>query len=249
MAVPLLKLAAAIIMAAALAGCEHRRSVAGGGEPAPLTWRLDRLDRMAGLPLKVDGDPRLIPTPAGRAIAFDGVDDGLFAPIHPLAHAESFTIEAIFRPDGGAFEQRWLHLAEADTAAPPGYDPPVQPNGPRFLFEIRVVGGGWYLDAFAAGPGYRQALMAPDKLHPVGRWYHVAQSFDGRTYRSYVNGVVQAEAPVAFVPQGPGYTSIGTRINRRSHFKGAIYAFRFTRRALTPEQFMALPPGLGQVPG
>lgn len=175
---------------------------------------------------------------------FDGVDDALFIERHPLAGATTFTIEAIFRPDGGAFEQRWLHLAEADPAAPAGTYPPVKPNGPRFLFEIRVVPAGWYLDAFTAGPGYSQALMDPAKLHPIGRWYHVAQTYDGRTYRSYVNAVLQTEAPLSFAPQGMGYASIGTRINRRSYFNGAVHMVRFTRRALGPSQFMKIPAGL-----
>ena len=207
-------------------------------------WRFDRIDRIAGLATRVEGQPLVIRTAAGPAIAFDGVDDALFVAAHPLARARTFTFEAIFRPDGGAFEQRWFHLAEADPAAAAGTYPPVQPSGPRFLFEIRVVPGGWYLDAFTAGPGYSKALMAPEKLHPLGRWHHVAQTFDGTTYRSYVDGQLQAEAPLAFVPQGPGYASIGTRINRRNYFKGAVYAARFTHQALTPGDFMKLPRGL-----
>jgi hypothetical protein len=44
-------------------------------------------------------------TPLGRAVAFDGVDDALFVPAHPLAGAATFTFEALFRPDGGDVEQ------------------------------------------------------------------------------------------------------------------------------------------------
>ena len=80
--------------------------------------------------------------------------------------------------------------------------------------------------------------MFKDKLHPVGQWYHVAQTYDGKMFRSYVNGVLQGEAEIAFTPQGEGATSLGTRINRRNYFKGAIRQARFTPRALTPEQFL-----------
>ena len=103
-----------------------------------------------------------------------------------------------------------------------------QDANPRFLFELRVVENSWYLDAFVNGPGYNRALMFKDKLHPVGQWYHVAQTYDGKMFRSYVNGVLQAEAEIAFKPQGEGAASVGTRINRRNYFKGAFRQARFT---------------------
>jgi len=211
-------------------------------------WRFDNLDRIGGYAVHVEGQPQRIQTPAGAALAFDGVDDALFVPAHPLNGAAAFTFEAVFRPDGGQFEQRWFHLAQADPAARADVYPPVQPSGPRFLFEIRVVDGNWYLDAFTAGPGYSKTLAAPDKRYPVGHWYHVAQTYDGHTYRSYVDGKLQSEATLAFVPQGPGYASIGTRINRRNYFHGAIYAARFTPRALAPKDFMRIPRALERLP-
>jgi hypothetical protein len=109
------------------------------------------------------------------------------------------------------------------------------------LFEIRVVKDRWYLDAFTTGPGYNKALIMPAKTFPVGFWYHVAQVYDGRTYRSYVNGKLQAEADISFQPQGPGYASLGARINGRDYFNGTVLSVRFTRSALTPGQFMPRP--------
>ena len=112
----------------------------------------------------------------------------------------------------------------------------------RVLFELRVINGDqWYLDAFVHGPGYNQALMFPEQQYPLGRWYHVAQTFDGKTFRSYVNGTLQGEADVAFTPQGDGATSVGTRINRLNYFHGAVRRARFTAWALSPDQFMRRP--------
>ena len=200
---------------------------------AQTVWTFDRLDRIGGLAPHIEGQPQIVATPLGKAVAFDGVDDALFLDAHPLAGAKTFTIEAVFRPDGGAFEQRWLHLAEtgADGA----------PTDTRLMFEIRVVGSAWYLDAFAHGPGYKQTLVFPQTRYPIGLWYHVAQTFDGKTYRAYVDGILQGEAEIAFVPQGKGRTSAGTRINRRNYFHGAIRQARFTPRALKPAQFLKLP--------
>jgi hypothetical protein len=108
------------------------------------------------------------------------------------------------------------------------------------LFEIRVVGERWYLDAFMTGAGYRQAMMAPDKTYPVGAWHHVAQTYDGRTYRSFINGDLQMAVDMPFVPQRPGQASIGMRLNRVAFFQGAVREVRFATEALQPTHFSLL---------
>jgi hypothetical protein len=52
---------------------------------------------------------------------------------------------------------------------------------------------------------------------------------------------MQGEGELHMTPQGPGHSSIGTRINRRDFFKGAIFEARFTPRALEPEDFLKMP--------
>ena len=202
-----------------------------------IIWTFDRLSDIGGHPTSIEGAPTLIDTAAGKAVLFDGANDVMFVSNHPLANAATFTIEAVFRLDGGAFEQRWLHLAEAD---------PVHGDAqsPRTLFEVRVVETGWYLDAFTTGPGYNKALVVPEQTFPVGRWYAVQQTFDGKIYRAYVNGALQAEADLDYKPQGAGRTAIGMRINKVTPFKGAVLNARFTPRALQSNEFAPLPAGL-----
>lgn len=159
------------------------------------------------------------------------MDDALFVNVHPLAGAAAFTWEAVFRPDGGAVEQRWFHLAEQDPKS--GAD-----TGTRMLFEIRVMDGQWYLDSFVNSGKSSKALMDPARLHPLGTWHHVAAVYDGRRFRSYVNGVQELEAEVHFEPQGPGHSSAGVRINKVNYFKGAIRTARFTKKALPPSEFL-----------
>lgn len=202
-----------------------------------IVWAFDNLEEIGGHKVSVEGAPKLIDTAAGKALHFDGEKDVVYVAHHPLAGASAFTIEAVFRPDGGAFEQRWLHLAEADAVN-------GDAQSPRTLFEIRVVETGWYLDAFTTGPGYNKALVVPEKIYPLGRWYSVQQSFDGKIYRAYVDGVLQDEAEIAYVPQGAGRTAIGMRVNQVTPFHGAVLCARFTQRALTPAEFAALPEGL-----
>ncbi len=225
--------------AAGLAATGACASLRGAGRADQVVWRFGDPDRIRA-PLTLEGAPERVAGPAssgGGALRFDGVDDALFIGRHPLAGASTFAFEAVFRPDGGAFEQRWLHL-QSDEDVGPGQTP----VGTRFLFEIRVYGDEWALDAFVKGPTYNQALLFPDRRHPVGRWHHVAQTYDGATYRSFVNGELQGEAAIAFTPQGPGRASVGTRLNRVDYFNGAIAEARFTRRFLRPDQFTGVRP-------
>ena len=90
------------------------------------------------------------------------------------------------------------------------------------------------------GPGYNKAIMVREKLHPIGQWYHVSDVYDGKMFRSYVNGELQGEAELAYKPQGPGAASVGVRINKVNYFHGAIAKARFTNKALTPAEFMKL---------
>lgn len=200
------------------------------GQSGSEVWTFDRLDRIGGHPTTVLGNPRVVDTPVGKAIEFDGVDDALFVDVHPLAGATVFTWEAIFRPDGGNRAQRWFHLQESGSDN-------------RMLFEVRVVGDRWFLDSYNFSTTGEATLMNKGSLHPVGQWYHVAAVYDGKVFSNYVNGVRDGAKEVALAPQGPGRTSMGVRINLVDYFKGAIHASRFSRRALSPAEFMRPPAG------
>lgn len=194
-------------------------------------WAFDRLDNIGGHETTLLGEPRLIDSPVGRAVEFDGVDDALVIDDHPLEGARTFTLEAIFRPDGGQTEQRWLHLSERDPAT--GAD-----TDNRMLLEIRVVGDQWFLDSYHQSGSASKALMNRKALHPLGAWYHVATVYDGQELRNYVDGAQEGAFPLDLAPHGPGHTSVGVRLNKVSYFKGAVHLARFTRRALAPSEFL-----------
>ena len=78
-------------------------------------------------------------------------------------------------------------------------------------------------------------------LHPLGAWYHVACVYDGKEFRNYVNGIQEGAASLYLAPHGPGHASVGMRINKVSYFKGAVHLARFTRKALSPSQFLKSP--------
>lgn len=208
---------------------------AAQNSPEAEVWNFDRLDRLGGHPTKILGSPRIIDTPGGKAVEFNGVNDAIFVDVHPLAGAETFTWEVIFRPaSGGNPEQRFFHLQERDANT--GADTQT-----RLLFETRLTGNNWYLDSFVSTPAGSKALIDPQRQYPLDRWYHIAMVYDGREFRHYVNRELQQAAELRFTPQGPGRSSAGVRINLRDYFKGAIRQARMTRRALAPEEFLPLP--------
>jgi hypothetical protein len=198
-------------------------------------WRFDNLDRIGGHATHVLGHPRLIDSPYGKAVEFNGQDDALFIDNHPLAGASEYTWEVFFRPDaGGAQAQRFFHLSEVDPAT--GLD-----TRNRMLFELRIVNNQWCLDSYAYSNGSLRTLLNCEKLHPLGQWYRVTAVFDGKTLRNYVGSELQGEGEFHLTPPGPGHASVGARIDKRDYFKGAVFEARMTPRALNPEEFLAMP--------
>jgi hypothetical protein len=192
-------------------------------------WTFDRIDQLGGHPTRILGNPRVIETDIGKAVAFGGKEDAIFVDVHPLAGADVFTWEVIFRPDAdGKKEQRFFHLQEGGSDR-------------RMLFEIRIAGDRWYLDSFVMSASGSRTLMNREHQHPFGAWYHVAMVYDGREFRNYVDGVQENAGEVRLAAQKEGRSSVGVRINLVDYFKGAVAVSRMTRRALTPEEFLRVP--------
>ena len=220
---------ACVAASAALAGV---LMLNGADIPPDETWQFDRLDQIGGHPTTILGHPRVIDTGNGKAVEFNGTDDAIYVDVHPLAGAQAFTWEVVFRPDpGGAAEQRFFHLQERDPKT-------GQDTGTRMLFEIRVIGNRWCLDSFALSGSESKALIDRQKLHSLGDWHHAALVYDGHELSNYVDGILEGSAPLHLTPQGPGHSSMGVRIDRRDYFKGAIRLARMTRRALSPSEFL-----------
>jgi hypothetical protein len=154
------------------------------------------------------------------------VGDSLLLNTNPLAGAEAFTVEAVFRPEaGGAKEQRWFHIQEDNSEN-------------RVLLETRLVGDEWFLDTYIRSGENNRTLFAENFKHPLGAWCHVALVFDGKEMRHYVEGREEMSGPLTISPLTAGKTSIGVRMNRVYWFKGAVQKVRFTFRALQPSEFM-----------
>jgi hypothetical protein len=192
-----------------------------------ITWHVENLTSIGGHETIVLGAPAVIETDRGKAVEFDGEKDGLVVAALPLAGAQEFTLEIVFRPDAdGQQEQRFLHLQQNGTEH-------------RMLIETRLTDDNqWYLDTYIETPKGSLALFNPENTHPVGKWYNAALVYDGQQMRHYVSGVKEMSGKLSFTPLGEGKTSIGVRMNQVFWFTGAIREVRFTPRVLGPEDFL-----------
>jgi hypothetical protein len=214
------------ILTVVLAAPLHAQSPAGAVKDS-ITWNLDRLDTIGGHKLTVLGQPKVIETPAGKALEFDGLDDGILLGVNPLAGLKEFTVEVIFQPyEGGPKEQRFFHMQEAASEN-------------RVLFETRLTDDGrWFLDTFLKSGDGDYTQLAKDHLHKLGPWYHAALTIDAKQMRHYVSGQLELSTPITFTPLAPGQTSLGVRQNKVHWYKGAIRQVRVTPRVLSPEAFL-----------
>lgn len=240
-----MKLLAAVIFAFAVPGF----AVAGLAQQA-VTWRFDNLTKIGDAEVTTVGEPRLVETPMGKAIHFEGrgrasgagansgdpAGDAIFLDAAPLAGDATYTFEVIFRPSSkGAPAQRFFHMQDNGSQS-------------RRMFEIRIVNNEWCLDTVGidVGHGAEQhgVTLACDAahLHPLDRWYAVAATYDGKMLRGYVDGELQGEIAVTLTPLPPGTTSVGTRIDKRDFFTGDVYAARFTPSVLATGEFFKAPP-------
>lgn len=222
-----------------LGGCAQEQSV------KQQLWKFDSLDSVSGLPakppgnrqppanLQVLGNPQVIESAYGKAVAFDGDGDRLLVPNNPLDGATEFTIEIIFKPADvfpDNWEPRFFHIEAPDN-----------PNR-RVTIELRLNDQKqWYLDTYIKSELSQSVLIDDSLVHPVEQWAHAAITYKDRQFAAYVNGKKELESDVDYLPIAvDGLTSIGARMNQVHWFNGAILAARITHKKIAPEEFLQL---------
>jgi len=193
-------------------------------EKSKVTWIItDFLEAREGV--SVVGNPKTIDSPFGRAVHFNGEEDGIISEEMPLRNLSEFTIEMLIRFDaGGNHEQRYFHTGTMMED--------------RVLMEIRSDMNSWYLDGMVETRGNWVVLMSPEFTHPFGLWYHIAFTVKKGEQITYVNGNKELEGKIDFSPLSEGATSLGVRQNMVSWLKGAIYSILITNRVLNPDEFI-----------
>ena len=149
------------------------------------------------------GNPEIIDSPYGKAVQFDGKQDGILVNQMPLKNLSEFTIEMLIRFDkGGTEEQRYFHAGTV--------------KGDLSLMEMRSSENTWYLDGMFDSKGKWVVLMSPEFSHPLGNWYHIAFTVKNGKQATFVNGQKELEGDVEYNPIMEGQTSIGVRQNKIS---------------------------------
>ena len=210
---------------------------------AQTTWRVNNTTNIGGHAVTVLGHPRVIHTPHGDAVQFNGVNDGIQVSHNPLAGLTRFTAELVFRQDPltqpTAREPRIVHMQTPGSAA----------EEHRFTLETRVntnqAPHTFHIDTFllfGREPDQHLALFNETFPHPVDGWTHMAATYDGTNFCNYLNGKLEQCGQVkgkAFADTGA--TWIGQRANNTGYFEGTVLALRFTPRVLGTNEFMPVP--------
>jgi len=199
------------------------------GRPNPVVWTLDNLKSIGGYTVSVIGAPRVVATPAGPAIEFNGTSDGLLVDANPIEGLPQFTVEVVFEPaPDGPEEQRFIHVSENGSER-------------RLMMETRILPDHtWAFDTYLRMEAPGLTLLDRTKTHPAGAWHVGALTYDGKTMTSYVDGVRELSGDVAFEPLKAGKIGIGVRQNLVSWFKGKIRLIRISPEALPAGRLLAL---------
>ncbi|MFO1489095.1 MAG: LamG-like jellyroll fold domain-containing protein [Verrucomicrobiota bacterium] len=214
--------------------------LSGFAGPAQTLWRFNNLTNIGGHAVTVRGHPRVVVTPVGDAIAFNGLNDGLVLSNNPLGGLSSFTVELIFRQDPltvpTAAEPRIVHIQTPGSSA----------DAHRFTMETRVnqtaAPQTFHLDSFLrfGDRADRRLTLFNDRFpHPVAEWTHMAVTWDGTNFCNYVNGQLELCGKLhgqAFADAGA--TWIGQRANGVGYFEGFIFALRVSPRLLGTNEFL-----------
>ena len=180
----------------------------------------------------------------GSALDFDGTNDHVTFGAAPNLNSNTFTIETWFRRDGTG--------TPATTSGSGGVTAiPLVTKGLSESGQLLA----WFLGIDSAtgriAADFESAL--DDSNHPLigtttlvtGTWYHAAATYDGATFRIYLNGVQEASVAIA---NGPGtasahHAALGTAMTSTGaatgRFDGAMDEIRIWNVARSAAQLSA----------
>ncbi|MEU3454684.1 LamG domain-containing protein [Micromonospora sp. NPDC006766] len=157
------------------------------------------------------------PTPPFRGLYFNGTNASVdLGNPSKMAKFPALTVMAWIRPEAGDGIRNIVAHGYAD---PPATEIYFRLNGGRYQI------GCWSPDSFAEAP-----IPGGD----LGRWVHLAGSYDGATWRLYRNGIqIASKAMAPGPPVVPGPWSIGARGPATERFfQGHLSAVSLWRAAL-----------------
>lgn len=201
-----------VLIVAVMISCEKKREI--------IIWQFGSVNQIAGNPVIITGSPEVINSAQGGAVEFNGEDEGLLINHNPIKGWDNFTIEVDLKPYPGYpqnIEQRFLHIQDPNN------------ENRRILIELRLnEKEEWYGDWFIKAENESLTLIDSTLTFPVNEWATISLSYEKGKVRGYINGKLQVEGEIQYLPVGSNASvSIGSRMDHRSWFKGAIKEVRF----------------------
>jgi hypothetical protein len=190
-----------------------------------ITWKVDSTDKIGENSSTIWGSPKDFLSEGEKMVEFDGENDGLLVNKNPLEGMKEFTIEVDLKPYDGYpenREQRFLHIQDPNN------------ENRRILMELRLNSKNeWYGDWFMKSGKNGLTLKDSTQTHPVNVWATISLVYKNEEMKGYINGKREVAGVISYVPIGKnGKTSIGTRMDKTSWFKGTIREVRFIPRAI-----------------
>ncbi|AKG91304.1 WD40-like repeat protein [Geoglobus ahangari] len=162
----------------------------------------------------------------GKALKFDGINDYVDLGNKPeFQITNNITIAAWVKHNTGS-PGSWEDIIMKGNTA---YGLQFYQTEGYFTFHLTAAGGGW--------------KNLPSTVKPqAGVWYHVVGTYDGKTQRIYINGVLNNEVNDTFTINTNSYPlTIGYKVALdNSYLNGVVDDVRIYNRALTPEEVKML---------
>lgn len=170
-------------------------------------------------------------TPNNSALAFDGVDDYVTMGAAPNLNAATFTIECWFYRTGAGVSNQTggggiANVVPLVTKGAPEAD--GSNLDANYILAINTSGNVLAADFEDAATGLNHPISGTTSI-AMNTWYHAAATYDGSTWRLYLNGSLEATLAVgAFTPRADSiqHAGIGAMLtstgNRLGAFAGRI---------------------------
>ena len=195
-----------------------------------ITWKFNNLSTIGGNSVTTEGDPTLITINNDSACYFDGTEDRFVFSDCPIdTYAGDFTIETIFRVDGGdEQEQKFIHI-QAD-------------NDARILFELEFEANGtWRMETYVkALDGSDIHLIDSNAYFKPNRWYHAALVYNSSTneFKQYINYTGINSQSLTWGQVSNANISVGARATQENYLTGAVRSIRYADAALDSNEFL-----------